>query len=637
MSVRPCRATARVFACLGLVITAHAAADSTPQALPFSQDWSDTGLITTNDDWSGVPGVLGFLGGSLTSATGVDPQTVLDADATGVIDVIANLAPTATNGGVGELTSADPVVALQGSGTADAPYILLHLNTLGQQAIQVAYNVRDMDASADDAIQQVALQYRVGSSGDFTNVPAAYVADGTTTATATQLTAVSASLPAAADNIAELQLRIITTNAAGSDEWVGIDDISVTGTPSGGPTLAISDASLVEGDSGTSLMAFTVTFTGSVPGGFSVQYATSDDTAAAGSDYLANSGSIVFDGVDESRALEITINGDLDVEDDETFTITLSNPTDVGITIVDGTGTGTILNDDIAVAELFAIQGAGGASPFVGTTVRTESNVVTGVSSAGFTMQTPDARADANPLTSNGIYVFTGGAPSCDDGGMPRPVAVGDLVDVEGPVVEYFEFTEFSGGSQVIACTGSGQAMPTAVVFEIGGPGGDIPSRDPLVPYCGEIDAEMNNFECLEGMLVSIPDGIVTKGNQRFGGDPYGPVHIGPHGVRSLREPGVRFGNTIDAGLNDNAGIWDGNPEILEMDANMLGAAPSTTELVGGARFSATAVVAFSFGDYELWPTQLVTDQASNVLPRPVRARNDDAELSIGSFNVLRL
>ena len=45
---------------------APAGADGTAQALPFSQDWSDPSLITTNDDWSGVPGVLGFLGGALS-------------------------------------------------------------------------------------------------------------------------------------------------------------------------------------------------------------------------------------------------------------------------------------------------------------------------------------------------------------------------------------------------------------------------------------------------------------------------------------------------------------------------------------------------------------------------------------------
>src|SRR5688572_1347111 len=65
-----------------LIPSAHA--DSSAQALPFSQNWTNTGLITTSDNWSGVPGIEGFRGDTLTSTTGVDPQTVLAADDPGV-------------------------------------------------------------------------------------------------------------------------------------------------------------------------------------------------------------------------------------------------------------------------------------------------------------------------------------------------------------------------------------------------------------------------------------------------------------------------------------------------------------------------------------------------------------------------
>src|SRR6185369_8849822 len=45
------------------------------QTLPFSQNWSNTGLITANDDWSGVPGIEGYLGQDITTTTGANPQT----------------------------------------------------------------------------------------------------------------------------------------------------------------------------------------------------------------------------------------------------------------------------------------------------------------------------------------------------------------------------------------------------------------------------------------------------------------------------------------------------------------------------------------------------------------------------------
>jgi len=211
-------------------------ADNTAQTLPFSQNWTNTALITVNDNWTLVPGIIGYLGDDpTTSNTGVDPQTIL-IFGTGTQDVIANqLNPnTNTSGGVAEFEIADPVVAFQGSGTADFPFILLHLDTTGFQNILVSYNLRDVDGSADNAIQAVALQYRIGATGNFTNIPAGFVADATTgPSIATLVTPVSVTLPADANNAPMVQVRIITTNAAGSDEWVGVDDISVTGEPPG--------------------------------------------------------------------------------------------------------------------------------------------------------------------------------------------------------------------------------------------------------------------------------------------------------------------------------------------------------------------------------------------------------------------
>jgi hypothetical protein len=205
-------------------------ADTTTQTLPFSQNWTSASLITAADDWSGVPGITGYLGQNLTAVTGVDPQTVLGESATaGDLTVLANQTSTGiTNGDVAEFEITDPTIALQGSGTADAPYILIAVNTTALSSINISYNLRDIDGSADNAIQAVALQYRVGSSGSFTNVPTGYVADATSgPSLATLVTPVSVTLPAAVDNQPLVQIRIITTNAAGNDEWVGVDDISI--------------------------------------------------------------------------------------------------------------------------------------------------------------------------------------------------------------------------------------------------------------------------------------------------------------------------------------------------------------------------------------------------------------------------
>ena len=226
---------------LALALLAGAAsADTAYQGLPFSQNWTNAGLITVDDNWTGVPGITGYRGDNLTGATGTDPQTVTADDAVPVADVNANRNDPNLfiSGGLCEFDGiADPVVAFQGSGTADAPYLQIYINAAGYQNISVAYNLRDIDGSADNASQQVALQFRVGTSGTWTNVPAGYVADASTgPSLAVLVTPVAVFLPAAADNASQLQIRIMTSNAGGNDEFIGIDDIVIDGTPIGTPT-----------------------------------------------------------------------------------------------------------------------------------------------------------------------------------------------------------------------------------------------------------------------------------------------------------------------------------------------------------------------------------------------------------------
>jgi hypothetical protein len=83
----------------------------------------------------------------------------------------------------------------------------------------------------DSILARFALQYRVGSSGAWTNVPAGYVADATTGPDlATLVTPKNVTLPSGVNDKALVQVRIITANAVPRDEWVGIDDIQVAAT-----------------------------------------------------------------------------------------------------------------------------------------------------------------------------------------------------------------------------------------------------------------------------------------------------------------------------------------------------------------------------------------------------------------------
>jgi len=254
-------------------------------------------------------------------------------------------------------------------------------------------------------------------------------------------------------------------------------------------------------------------------------------------------------------------------------------------------------------AEIFEIQGNGLSSPLDGQLVITENNVVTAVGADLFVIQTPDARADADADTSNGIIVFTGSAPA---------VSVGDLVNVAGTVDEFFDLTEITSLTDVTVIS-SGNPLPTVVAL-------DATTPSPVAPQ------DALEFERLEGMRVTIASGIVCSGNQGFGSDPIAEVYVTSGTDRCLREPGIEF-----PGL-PGLPVWDGNPEVFELDEDALGL-PGTL-ISGGSTFSAEGVIAFEFGDYEIWPTNVTITAAA--LPGPVRERAA-GEFTIGSLNMLRL
>jgi uncharacterized protein len=605
----------------GVVCSTQAFADSAAQSTPYQQNWTGA-AITVNDDWSGVPGIVGYLGDiSGTTTTNVDPQTLLaDYAAVSAIDVIANLANTSsTSGGVGDFDSlADPIVAMQGSGTADAPHLLIHLNTLNRQNIRVRFNVRDIDVSADNSVQQFALHYRVGASGNYTNVAAAYIADASDGPNLEKTTPVDVILPADANNQPLLMLRVMTTNAGGNDEWVGIDDLQVTGeSPGGLPFISISDVQLAEGNipGNTTIFSFAVTLdVPALAGGVHFDATTTGISATSGDDFVALAlNDIVIPEGQSSATVEVLVNHDLINESNETFSVTLSNL--VGAFPGDAQGIGTILNDDPLPREIFEIQGTGTTSPDVGALVGTQNNIVTALAPNGFFMQTPIERDDNNLASSNGIFVFTGAAPT---------VAVGDRVDVSGTVQEFFEFTQISG-APIVTIIGTGP-VPAPVILDA-----NFPSPMLATPSCfSDPNVEFANFECVEGMHVAIADGVVNAPNQRFGTDPIAEAVIQAGPDRGLREPGLETPGY--AGIPSSIPLWDLNPESFELDPDKLGM-PNQV-LYGGTRFAADGVIGYDFGDFEFWPSSLTILQAAP-MPRPVPVPAPQ-NLTIGSINMLR-
>ena len=110
------------------------------------------------------------------------------------------------------------------------------------------------------------------------------------------------------------------------------------------PTLSISNVSQAEGNSGTTAFTFTVTSSNSINNNVTVNYATTDGSATAGSDYQTTSGNLTIPAGQTSKTITVNVSGDTTKEPDETFFVSLSLAGNA--TITKAQGIGTIINDD---------------------------------------------------------------------------------------------------------------------------------------------------------------------------------------------------------------------------------------------------------------------------------------------------
>jgi Calx-beta domain-containing protein/hemolysin type calcium-binding protein len=133
------------------------------------------------------------------------------------------------------------------------------------------------------------------------------------------------------------------TAMADASDKVAADCENVRGLPPP-PALSIGDTSSLEGDSGPKALSFPVTLSGSSKKTVSVAFTTVNGTATAPADYATASGRITFAPGETSKTVDVTVNGDIEVETDEAFTVSLSNQSNA--TIADGSATGTIQNED---------------------------------------------------------------------------------------------------------------------------------------------------------------------------------------------------------------------------------------------------------------------------------------------------
>lgn len=196
-------------------------------------------------------------------------------------------------------------------------------------------------------------------------------------------------------------------------------------------SFRINDVSKIEGNAATSNATFAVTLTPASTSSVTVNYATANGSAMAGSDYAAASGTLNFAPEQTSKTFTVKIIGDTVKEANETFVVNLSAPSG-GATLFDGKGVGTIINDDgpvLRVNDVSKAEGQSGTTAFL-FKVNLSSARPT-ITTVTYTTANGTAKAGQDYNATTGTLTFVPGQTS-------RTVSVNVIGDTAKEVNETF-------------------------------------------------------------------------------------------------------------------------------------------------------------------------------------------------------
>ena len=264
---------------------------------------------------------------------------------------------------------------------------------------------------------------------------------------------------------------------------------------------------------------------------------------------------------------------------------------------------------EFVTMPIHSVQGTGLASPFAGQDITT-TGIVTGRKGNGFFIQTADDAADADPNTSQALFVFTSTAPA---------TSVGDSVTVRGTAGEFFNLTQIESTlSGDVTITTSGNPLPTPITLTIA-----------ILDSAGA----STQLERFEGMRLHA-DALTSVAPT----NDFGEIYTVLNGVsRPMREPGIERGAARppdpETGLPDCClDEWDLNPERLLIDTDgLLGSAPLfVTSMV--TLSGVTGPLDFTFGDYKLLPeTTPIASAGMTAVAVPAPAAN---EFTVAGYNI---
>lgn len=298
--------------------------------------------------------------------------------------------------------------------------------------------------------------------------------------------------------------------------------------------------------------------------------------------------------------------------------------------------TSALAQRDRSIAE---IQGNGNISPLAGQSVSV-TGIVTARIRTGFFIQTPDDKIDADPNTSEGIFVFTRTEP-------PSEAVVGNLVTVTGKIEEYRRDNEPTSltvtevifqQSDKISVVSTGNALPKAITLTL----------NDLRP-----DKAIDQLERFEGMRVHIAQLTVTSPtdgrvdikntSSESNGSFYGVIKGTP---RPFREPGLELADFL---ILDEKGkakfkadhpklpLFDMNPERLRIESMAQTNAKAINVTAGTEIADLTGVLHYTYRTNTLlidadYQPKLSNTVKANPMPIPTADQFSVAGMNIENF-----
>jgi uncharacterized delta-60 repeat protein len=411
---------------------------------------ADGTATTTDNDYSATFGTLTFNSGetSKTVTVSANGDTKFETDQTFLVNLSnASNGTIASGTGTGTMINDDahPAITIsnvsqtEGNTGTTAYTFTVSLSNASDETVSVEYATADGTATVADNDYSATSGLLTFNPGETSKTITVFAKSDTKFET---------------DQTFLVNLNHVSNASLSSSSAVGTianDDTR--------PIIGITNVSQIEGSSGATAYTFTVSLSNASDEAVSVNYATADGTATvADNDYSAITGRLDFAPGETHKTITVAVNGDSKFEQNQAFQVNLSDASNGTLSATNGSGLGTITNDDArpTIQINHVTQNEGNSSTTAYTFTVSLSNASDEVVTVNY------ATADGSGTVANNDYSATAGSLTFNPGETSKTITVAVNGDIRYEADETF-FVQLSNASNAVISPTTGRGTGTIV------------------------------------------------------------------------------------------------------------------------------------------------------------------------------